>query len=99
MERDHSGARGGKYPPKARQTGEARMPSEKVTQRLEKLAQREEIIFSHRDEVEKTINEIIGKKLNPTQLLMLRTQFEEWERCEKTIENIQDEVAELKQAI
>lgn len=75
------------------------MPSERVQQRLEKLAQREEIIFSHRDEVEKTINEIVGQKLNPTQLLMPRTQFEEWEKCERTIENIHEERYELNQAI
>ena len=75
------------------------MPSERVQQRLEKLAQREEIVFSHRDEVEKAINEIVGKKLNPTQLLMLRTQFEEWEKCERTIENIHEERYELNQAI
>lgn len=73
--------------------------NERVAKRLEKLEQREEIIFSLRDEIEKTINEIIGQKLNPTQLLMLRTQFREFEKCEGSIENVQEQMAELRQAV
>jgi len=75
------------------------MASERVNQRLEKLEQREEIIFSLRDKIEKQINKIIGKKLNHTQFLLLRTQFKEFERCEDSLQNVQEQMAELTFAV
>ena len=75
------------------------MPNERVQQRLEKLAQREEIIFAERDKIEASIHDIIGAKLTGTQFLLLRTQFRRWEEHERVIENIHEERYELNQAV
>ena len=64
---------------------------------IENLKEREEKIFAQRDEFERKINEVIGSELSPSQFLALRQLFFDIERCEESIERVQERIQDLAQ--
>jgi len=70
-----------------------------LQERISKLEERETKLFEQRDEAERTVNQILGVELSPSQFLQIRQLIEEFEACEKAIERVQETLTDLSEAI
>lgn len=70
-----------------------------VEERTTELQQRQERFTTKRNQIEKEISRVLGVEVLPLQFLLIRSLVSEFERYEKAIQNIEEDLQELKQVV